>query len=248
MPVRRLTGFAAWLVVVFLLFVVLPRPALGATPAGEEAGAEASPGRLGDLRYLTAELLGGKPTLVAGSQDSLEVTFTPEEGIGWARDSGPLMVCVAPPPDSGLTFPSELDTERWDGRVEFLFPIGEQATGPITVEIPYEVDSRVWVKDYRLELFVSAPLVTSDGNYQDSGIFNTKVRLETPLQTKLLVLAIIFLAVFLFIVEWVRVDVVAILMMVSLPMLNLLSSKLTFTGLSSNAVMAIIGVMIVSAG
>ncbi|MBW2255444.1 MAG: hypothetical protein JRI25_12715, partial [Deltaproteobacteria bacterium] len=203
---------------------------------------------MGDLRYLTTELLGGKPTLVAGSADILEVTFTPDQGIGWARDSGPLMVFVAPPPESGLTFPSDSEAKRWDGRVEFLVPIGEQATGPITVQMPYEVDSRVWVKDYRLELFVSAPLVTPEGSYQDSGIYSTLVRLETPLQTKLLVLAIIFLAIFLFIVEWVRVDVVAILMMVSLPMLNLLSSKLTFTGLSSNAVMAIIGVMIVSAG
>jgi len=247
MRVRHLTGFAVWLVVVLLLVVAWSHPALCAPPEGEEAGDTVPRGRLGDLRYLTAELVGGKPTVVAGDEGVLEATFTPDPGIGWAQDRGPLMVCIGPPPESGITFPSDGESPRWDGKVEVLVPI-DRATGPITVGVPYEVSSRVWVKDYRLELFVSAPLVTPEGSYQDSGIFSTAVRVETPLRTKLLVLGIIFVAIFLFVVEWVRVDVVAILMMVSLPVLNLLSSKLTFTGLSSNAVMAIIGVMVVSAG
>ena len=64
----------------------------------------------------------------------------------------------------------------------------------------------------------------------------------------ILVMAMIFLAVFLFIVEWVRVDVVAILMMVSLPLLHLVTPKEAFIGLSSNAVVSIIAVIIIGAG
>jgi di/tricarboxylate transporter len=64
----------------------------------------------------------------------------------------------------------------------------------------------------------------------------------------ILVMAMISIAVFLFIVEWVRVDVVAILMMVSLPILGLVSGKEAFIGLSSNAVVSIIAVIIIGAG
>ena len=64
----------------------------------------------------------------------------------------------------------------------------------------------------------------------------------------MLVMAMIFLAVFLFVVEWIRVDVVAILMMVSLPLLHLVSPKEAFIGLSSNAVVSIIAVIIIGAG
>jgi di/tricarboxylate transporter len=53
-----------------------------------------------------------------------------------------------------------------------------------------------------------------------------------PLTTEMiLVLCMIGLAVFLFIVEWVRVDVVAIFMMVVLPLLHLVTPKEAFIGL-----------------
>ncbi|MFC1610498.1 SLC13 family permease [Myxococcota bacterium] len=64
----------------------------------------------------------------------------------------------------------------------------------------------------------------------------------------ILVMALIALAVFLFIVEWVRVDVVAILVMVALPLLHLVTPKEAFSGLSSNAVVSIIAVIIIGAG
>ena len=64
----------------------------------------------------------------------------------------------------------------------------------------------------------------------------------------ILVMIMIGIAVFLFIVEWVRVDVVAILMMVSLPLLGLISPKEAFVGMSSNAVISIIAVIIIGAG
>ena len=64
----------------------------------------------------------------------------------------------------------------------------------------------------------------------------------------ILVMAMIGVAVFLFIVEWVRVDVVAILMMVVLPLLHLVTPSQAFSGLSSNAVVSIIAVIIIGAG
>jgi di/tricarboxylate transporter len=54
--------------------------------------------------------------------------------------------------------------------------------------------------------------------------------------------------ILLFVTEWVRIDVVAIIMMVLLPELGLLKAGEAFRGLSSNAVIAIIGVMIISFG
>ena len=64
----------------------------------------------------------------------------------------------------------------------------------------------------------------------------------------ILVLAMIGVAVFLFIVEWVRVDVVAIMVMVILPLLGLVTPSEAFSGLSSNAVVSIIAVIIIGAG
>lgn len=64
----------------------------------------------------------------------------------------------------------------------------------------------------------------------------------------ILVLLMIGVAVFLFVVEWIRVDVVAILMMVTLPLLRLVTPAEAFVGLSSNAVVSIIAVIIIGAG
>ncbi len=80
------------------------------------------------------------------------------------------------------------------------------------------------------------------------GVVTLPFTVDTHLRTKLLMLLVVGAAVFLFIVEWVRVDVVGILMMVLLPELELLNAQDAFRGLSSNAVVAIIGVMIISYG
>ena len=64
----------------------------------------------------------------------------------------------------------------------------------------------------------------------------------------ILVISMIAVAVFLFITEWIRLDVVAILMMVILPLLHLVTPKEAFVGLSSNAVISIIAVIIIGAG
>jgi len=64
----------------------------------------------------------------------------------------------------------------------------------------------------------------------------------------ILVLAVIVLAVLLFVSEWVRVDVIGIIMMTLLPLLGLITPKEAISGLSSNAVVAIIALIIMAAG
>jgi Na+/H+ antiporter NhaD/arsenite permease-like protein len=64
----------------------------------------------------------------------------------------------------------------------------------------------------------------------------------------ILTMAVLAFAVWLFVSEWIRVDVVGVLMMVLLPMLGLIAPKQAFIGLSSNAVCSIIAVIIIGAG
>ncbi|HIJ78332.1 MAG: SLC13 family permease [Desulfobulbaceae bacterium] len=64
----------------------------------------------------------------------------------------------------------------------------------------------------------------------------------------MIVMAVLVVAILLFIFEWVRVDVVGIIMMVALPLLGLVTPKEAISGLSSNAVVSIIAVIIIGAG
>lgn len=64
----------------------------------------------------------------------------------------------------------------------------------------------------------------------------------------LLTMIVLVFAIVLFVFEWVRVDVVGILMMVLLPLIGLISPQDAFVGLSSNAVVSIIAVIIMGAG
>jgi len=64
----------------------------------------------------------------------------------------------------------------------------------------------------------------------------------------ILTMVVLVFVIVLFIFEWVRVDVVGILMMVLLPLVGLISPKEAFVGLSSNAVCSIIAVIILGAG
>ncbi len=64
----------------------------------------------------------------------------------------------------------------------------------------------------------------------------------------MIVMAVLLAAILMFIFEWVRVDVVGIIMMVVLPILGLVTPKEAISGLSSNAVVSIIAVIIIGAG
>ncbi len=64
----------------------------------------------------------------------------------------------------------------------------------------------------------------------------------------MIVLGVLCFAILLFIFEWVRVDVVGIIMMIALPLLGVITPKQAISGLSSNAVVSIIAVIIIGAG
>ncbi len=64
----------------------------------------------------------------------------------------------------------------------------------------------------------------------------------------ILVFCVLASAIVLFSTEKLRSDIVAILVMVVLPWLGLIEAKQAFSGLSSNAVLALIGVMVMGAG
>ncbi len=73
---------------------------------------------------------------------------------------------------------------------------------------------------------------------------------QSPVLTNdiIIVLGVLVFAILLFIFEWVRVDVVGIMMMVVLPLLDVVTPKQAISGLSSNAVVSIIAVIIIGAG
>jgi di/tricarboxylate transporter len=64
----------------------------------------------------------------------------------------------------------------------------------------------------------------------------------------LIVFGLLGLAVLLFVFDWLRVDLVGILMMIGLPLTGVLTGEEAIMGLSSNAVVSIIAVMIIGAG
>ncbi|RLB12047.1 MAG: SLC13 family permease [Deltaproteobacteria bacterium] len=73
--------------------------------------------------------------------------------------------------------------------------------------------------------------------------------MQAHLTTDMIITLIVLgFAIFLFVSEWVRVDVVGIMMMVILPILGLVDGKDAFLGLSSNAVCSIMAVIIIGAG
>jgi len=199
------------------------------------------------LRFISLTTDSARPVLLTGESGafafglSLATDRAKENHLTWNKDGEALALRVSTLKESGIVFQGADE--------QILIPIAPDDSGTIHFHLAYTVGSRVRVKEYPLRLEILAGLVDENNTrIEDSGTVIVPVRVETPLYVKVLVLAIIAIAIFLFVVEWVRVDVVAIMMMVSLPLLNLLSSRETFTGLSSNAVVAIIGVMIISAG
>ena len=88
-------------------------------------------------------------------------------------------------------------------------------------------------------VFASPVLATGAESQPVELVFNLKIGL---------VFGVLLLTVVLFVMEWVRVDVVGIIMMVLLPVLGLVTPQEAISGLSSNAVVAIIAVIIIGAG
>jgi di/tricarboxylate transporter len=160
----------------------------------------------------------------------------------------PLVVWLAAPEDSGIEFLDKDHPERPRRHIMIKFE-PSPAPQPLTAVVAYHVNKHTSAGRYQFWMEIYGHLARGEGaGFQDMGAIRLPVEIDTHISTKLLMLAVIGVAVLLFIVEWVRVDVVAMAMMVLLPELGLLNARDTFKGISSNAVMAIIGVMIISYG
>ena len=89
-------------------------------------------------------------------------------------------------------------------------------------------------------MMATGPVLAAEVVHQTNG---------TPFTLQMgMVFGVLILVIALFVFEWVRVDVVGILMMVLLPILGLVTPQEAISGLSSNAVVAIIAVIIIGAG
>jgi len=209
--------------------------------------------------YVSVGLKRGFKTLIAGETGSFELearlneTKNSKEGpLTWNAntDGNAMMVWIASPRDSGIAFLGTDQLDRPQYHLLVKFPVPEKNfSGPLTAKVNYIVDSKTKAGHHSLWLDISSELISPNGKkIYDAGVAKVPFKVDTHLFTKLLMLFVVGIAVVLFIFEWVRVDVVGILMMVLLPELGLLRAEDTFRGISSNAVISIIGVMIISYG
>jgi len=210
-------------------------------------------------KYIDVHIQTNKP-MITGETGTIELqarlrqhpgTGSPE--ATWNPNSQtPLVVWLASPEESAIEFLDPAYPERPRHHIMVKFHPGSGAPGkPLTAKVAYQIKKHTSAGKYRLWLEIYGKLTLKDkgeGAFRDMGAVHLPVDVDTHLGTKLLMLLVIAAAVLLFIVEWVRVDVVAMAMMVLLPELGLLKPEDTFRGISSNAVMAIIGVMIISYG
>lgn len=209
-------------------------------------------------RYISLQMKMPSETLVAGGTGRFELEArlrapegAPKEAVTWNRQARvPLVVWIAAPDRSGVTFIDRANPERPRRHILVRFDLPpKDGSQPLTAMVAYTVSSRTKAGEHDFWMDIYGELTGVGGKaVQDMGALRRPFTVDTHIWTKLVMLALIGAAVFLFIVEWVRVDVVAIAMMVLLPELGLLDAQDTFKGLSSNAVVAIMGVMIISHG
>ncbi|NOX34196.1 MAG: SLC13 family permease [Deltaproteobacteria bacterium] len=257
-----------WIFVVVIVLIVMTAFPGGANPINPaKKGPQGNlPGAAGRIttgpsqtsRYVSIRLKQSLETLVAGQNGSFELVASlvgPEKANGhqlqWDPNAqAPVVVWIATPVKSGIAFIDKLHPEK--PVHHFLAKFSRPSNNffqPLTTKVNYTIDPKTKTGKHELWMDILSDLTGPEGQkIQDMGIATVPFKVDTHLWTKLLMLLVVAVAVFLFIVEWVRVDVVAIVMMVMLPELNLLNAQDTFKGLSSNAVVAIIGVMIISYG
>ena len=230
------------------------KPSFLIAPAGSSEAAASSRAP----HYISLEiqeLIGG---LIAGETGSFKLNAIltgpvdrSGEKIFWnPRIEAPLLIWIASPENSGIGFVDNVHPDRPRHHIQIKFErTANEDSRLLSASVKYRVSSRTTAGKHTIWMDIYGDLVNArEEMIQDTGIVKIPVEVDTHIGTKLLMLSVIFIAVFLFIVEWVRVDVVAIALMVLLPELGLLNAGDTFRGLSSNAVVAIIGVMIISYG
>jgi di/tricarboxylate transporter len=208
--------------------------------------------------YISVRMKRPLETLIAGETGTFELEARLKEPESssekrplWDRKTtAPLVIWIASPDNSGITFIDRVHPDRPHHHILVKFPQpSEVGSQPLTALVEYCVNPRTIAGRHSFWMDLYGELTTADGDkVYDMGNIRLPFEVDTHLQTKLLMLTVIATAIFLFIVEWVRLDVVAMAMMVLLPELGLLNAQDTFKGLSSNAVVAIIGVMIISYG
>lgn len=209
-------------------------------------------------KYIAVRMKQPLTTLIAGESGSFELEAQLLNNVNtsgkvprWDRAASvPLAIYIAAPEASGIAFIDKVHPDRPYRHilVKFALPDGSDSQN-LVANVAYTVNPRTSAGSHFFWMDIHGALVSANGaKIQDMGVYRFPFDVDTHLKTKVLMLTIIAVAVFLFIVEWVRVDVVAIAMMVLLPELGLLNAQDTFKGLSSNAVVAVIGVMIISYG
>ena len=208
-------------------------------------------------RYITLRIPLSKP-LVTGETGTFELLAGLKKDVAplaqvpqWNRNAAtPLVVWIASPENGNIEFLDMAHPERPRHHIMVRFDTSSPSgSDPLTATVTYRVKKHSSAGTYLFWMEIYGQLTFGEGaEFQDMGAIRLPVEIDTHFNTKLLMLLVICAAVWLFIVEWVRVDVVAIAMMVLLPELGLLNARDTFKGISSNAVMAIIGVMIISHG
>ena len=240
--------FAAVLLVCSTVFVPHAAAQAPDAEATEEAAETEEEPRADAARFIT--LASDEwPDFTAGETGTIELELevsSESNVVSFDQTGDSAMVRVTSHANSGVRF--DTGDGVLDDEILVSLDLSGAGTGTVTAAVPYVVSSRVKARTYEFTIDVTAPVIVDGAPTIDAGRITVEARVDTPMTVKYIVLALLAFAIFMFVVEWVRVDVVAIIMMVTLPLLNLLSSRDTFTGLSSNAVIAIIGVMIVSCG
>ncbi|HKI50000.1 MAG TPA: SLC13 family permease, partial [Desulfobacteria bacterium] len=249
---KRIVFTVCFAVIAF--FEVWPSAAMGAdipSPAPDKNTSRAP-------RHISVDIKSPLKPLIAGEKGSfvVEAVLKQPENAGnhpltWDRKAAsPVIVWISSPPNNSVTFIDKTQTGRPVHHLLVKFPPVDTVTSrPLGVKIAYALDPEAKTGHHVFWLDVAGEVTTDKGEkISATGIVRLPFQVDTHLKTKLLMLLVVAAAVFLFIVEWVRVDVVGILMMVVLPELGLLNAHDAFRGLSSNAVIAIIGVMIISYG
>ena len=234
------------------------RAATPPPPAGSPAAQAPAPRLSRAPLHIVLQVKEPLGTLIAGESGHINLeahidnsATASEKRLLWDHQAAsPLLVWIAAPEGSGIAF---LDPAHPDRPHQHILVKFDRAAHPdaslLTAAVKYRVGTRTRAGKHTLWMDIYGRLATAKGEpVRDQGIVKLAVDVDTHIGTKVLMLAVILAAVFFFIVEWVRVDVIAIAMMVLLPELGLLNSQDTFKGLSSNAVVAIIGVMIISYG
>ncbi len=205
-------------------------------------------------RFISARIKGGKSTFISGREGSFDIEIflqydgeTAASVYRWDPNACPIKLWISAPSASGIHFERENKLGRTDLQTLIKFDKPALQTDILTARVKYYFEPQARANHSFLRINVAAAVIGPENvSIEDAGEVLVPIKIDTPLRTKLMVIAVIVVAVFLFIVEWVRVDVVAIMIMVALPELGLLDPRYTFRGLSSNAVIAIIGVMIIS--